>query len=250
MSGQKLDKDVKKAILGARSLVAECFKADGNEAETRARVRHIFGSLLGYDVFKHVTSEYAISSAGLTVHCDLAVQLGSEEASKPEILIELKRVNMDLSPKHLRQASSYAIDIGCDWVLLTNSREWKFYHVTYGQPPQTKLIESWDLLNDDLETINRKFEMISYKNVKKQGLVVLWKKRDVLNANNMLKTILSEEFLKLYQRRLKQVTGITVSPEDIVGQFRQLLNEAASSEMAKINISLPAKKQSTKDIKD
>ena len=134
MAGQKLDKDVKKAILGARSLVAECFKADGNEAETRARVRHIFGSLLGYDVFKHVTSEYAISSAGETVHCDLAVHLGREESSKPEIIIELKRVNMDLTPNHLRQASSYAIDIGCDWVLLTTSREWKFLGLTARRP--------------------------------------------------------------------------------------------------------------------
>ena len=44
---------------------------------------------------------------------------------------------------------------------------------------------------------------------------------------------------------MKKSTGVTVSPEDIVGSFRHLLNEAALSEMDKIKISLPAKKQRT-----
>ncbi len=162
------------------------------------------------------------------------------------MLVELKRVGIDLTPKHLRQAASYAIDIGCEWALLTNGKVWKLYHISFSKPPQTKLIESWDLLKDDLLLLNKKFEIVSYKNVRKQGLDKLWEKRNVLTANNMLKAILSEESIKLYQRRLKKATGITVSPEDIVGSFRHLLNEAALSEMDKIKISLPAKRQRAK----
>jgi len=244
-----LDKDTKKAFLDARNLVEENAKVDGNEAETRARVRHIFGKIMGYDVFKHVTAEYAISGAGDTVHCDIAIQLSHEETSKPEILVELKRVNIDLAPKHLRQAASYAIDIGCEWILLTNSRDWRLYHITYGQPPQTKLIESWNLLKDDLLALNKKFEIVGYKNVRRQGLDKLWERVNVLTPNNMLKAILSEESLKLYQRRLKKATGTMTSPEDIVGQFRHLLNEAALSEMNKIKISLPARHQRAKTSK-
>lgn len=250
MPKSSLDKAIKKALLDARSLVEENAKVDGNEAETRARIRHIFGKVMGYDTFKHITAEYAIHGAGDTVHCDIAIQLSHEEPSKPDILVEVKRVNINLVPKHLRQAASYAIDVGCEWVLLTNSKEWKLYHITFAQPPQTKLIESWNLLNDDLLVLNKKFEIVSYKNVRKQGLDKLWERRNVLTANNMLKAILSEESIKLYQRRIKKVApDVTVSPEDIVGSFRHLLNEAALSEMDKIKISLPARQQRAKTSK-
>ena len=248
MPKPSLDKVTKKALLDARNLVEANAKVDGNEAETRARIRHIFGTIMGYDTFKHITAEYAIHGAGDTVHCDIAVQLSHEELSKPDMLVELKRVNINLTPKHLGQAASYAIDIGCEWVLLTNSKEWKLYHISFGKPPQTKLIESWDLLNDDLLVLNKKFEIVSYKNVRKQGLDKLWEKRNVLTAN-MLKAILSEESIKLYQRRIKKATGVTVSPEDIVGSFRHLLNEAALSEMDKIRILLPAKQKLAKTSK-
>jgi len=62
----------------------------------------------------------------------------------------------------------------------------------------------------------------------------------------MLKVILAEDSIKLYQRKIKKATTTTVSPEDIVSSFRHLLNEAALSEMDKIKISLPAKQQYAK----
>jgi hypothetical protein len=249
MPKPSLDKATKKALLDARNLVEANAKADGNEAETRARIRHIFGKIMGYDTFKHITAEYAIHSAGDAVYCDIAVQLNHEESSKPDIIIEVKRVNIDLRPKHIRQVASYAIDIGCEWILLTNSKEWKLYRITYGQPPQTKSIESWNLLNDDLPVLAKKFEIIGYKNVRKQGLDKLWEIRNVLTTNNMLKVILAEDSIKLYQRKIKKATTTTVSPEDIVSSFRHLLNEATLSEMDNIKISLPARQQRAKTSK-
>jgi len=243
MAKQKLDKETKKALLDARKMIQEIAKADMNEAETRARVRHIFGTIMGYDIFKQITAEYAIHGAGDTVHCDIAVQIDHEESSGPALLVELKRVNMDLTPKHLRQAASYAIDIGCEWILLTNSKEWKLYHISFGKPPQTKLIDSWNLINDDPVILADKFNLIGYKNIKKGGLARLWEKANVLTAQNILKVILSEESIKLIRQGLKKATEVTVSPEEIVGAVRRLLNETALTEMEKIKISLPEKKQ-------
>ncbi|MFA5317056.1 MAG: type I restriction enzyme HsdR N-terminal domain-containing protein [Dehalococcoidales bacterium] len=230
-------------------MVEDIAKADSCEAETRKRIDYIFEKLLGYDLFKHLTSEYEIHGAGDTVHCDIAIQLDHEEESKPAMFIECKRVNINLTQKHVGQAASYAINYGCEWVLLTNSKDWKLYHIMFTQPPQTKLVESWSLLNDDPLIVAKKFDIISYNSVRNKGLDTLWKKRDLLNTSNMLKTILSEDSIRLYQRRLKNATGITISPEDIVGQFRHLLNEAALSEMDNIKISLPARQQRTKTSK-
>ena len=243
MARQKLDKETRKAILNVRKMIEEVAKADGNEDETRKYVMYTFETLMGYDRFKHITSEYAIHTAGETVHCDFAIQLDQEEPLKPGFLVEIKRVNIDLAPKHLRQAASYAIDIGCEWVLLTNSKEWKFYHISFGKPPQTKLIDSWNIINDEAVALNKKFDMISYKSIKKGGLARLWEKANVLTAQNLLKAILSEKSMILIRHHLKKVTEVTVSPEEIVGAIRRLLNEAALTEMEKITISLPEKKQ-------
>ena len=248
MAKQKLDKETRKALLEARKMIEAVAKADGNEAETRRRVERIFGSLMGYDVLKHLTREHAVHGVGDTEYCDFAIQLDNEESSVPKILVELKRVNIDLAPKHLKQVTSYAINLGCDWSLLTNGKEWKLYHISFTQPPQIKLIDSWNLINDDPVILAEKFALIGYKNIKRDGLVRLWEKANVLTAQNILKVILSEESIILIRKGLRKATNVTVSPEEIVGAVRRLLNEAALTEMEKIKISLPEKKKRTRKI--
>jgi hypothetical protein len=74
-------------------------------------------------------------------------------------------------------------------------------------------------------------------------------KSNVLTPQNILKAILSEESIKRIRRGLKKTTEVTVSPEEIVGAIRHLLNEAALIEMGKIRISLPGEKQHKTDHK-
>ena len=243
MAKQKLDKETRKALLDTQKMIEALAKKDGSEAETRKNIYYIFETLMGYDIYNHVTSEYAVYSAGETVHCDIAVQLDHKEASKPDFLVEIKRVNIDLTPKHVRQAASYAIDVGCEWALLTNSKEWKLYHISFGKPPQTKLIDSWNLISDDPMILAEKFNLIGYKNIKRGGLARLWERVNVLAAQNILKIILSEKSLILMRSGLKKATDVNVSPEEIVGAVRHLLNEAALTEMGKIKITLSEEKQ-------
>ena len=239
-------KDIKRALIGAQQLMADCAAADGNESETSKRVEHLFASLMGYDLFKHITHEYAIHGVGDTVHCDLAIKIDTEKSSAPCILIEVKRVNTDLAPRHLKQAASYAIDAGCEWVLLTNGRQWSLYRILFGQPPRTTLVESWNLIEDDPVLLAEKFEVISFKRVKKGSLTQLGQKSSVLTSENMLSLILSEESIRLIQRRLRKETHVLTSPEEIVGAVRRLLNEAAATEMDNLKISLPEKKSRKK----
>ena len=69
-----------------------------------------------------------------------------------------------------------------------------------------------------------------------------------LTPQNILSVILSEDGIRLIRRELRRATDISVSPEEIVGAVRHLLNEAAISEMSKIKISLPAKKARKKPV--
>ena len=237
-----LDKQIKKALLEAREMITDISKKDANEAETRRRVERFFESLMGYDVFSHITREHAIHGIADTEHCDFAIQLENGDKVKPAILVELKKVNVDLSAKHLKQVASYAINIGCEWVLLTNGRDWQLYHISFEQPPQTTLLESWHLMTDDLPVLAEKFELISYKCVKRGALDQIWQKRNVLTPRNILKVVLSEPSLSMIRRELKRAAGITLLPEDIVSAIRRLLNESALAEIEALKISLPSAK--------
>lgn len=242
MAKQKLDADIRKALANARKMIEGVARADGNEAETRRRIERIFESVMGYDALAHITREYAVHGVGSTEYCDFAVQLDGKEFAGPALLVEIKRVGIDLASKHLKQVASYAIDLGCEWVLLTNAKEWKLYHILFGKPPETKLVESWNLLTDDFAVLSSKFDLIGHKNVKKGGLARLWEKTNVLTPQNLLKAILSEDSLSLMGRKLKKATGVTVSADEVVGAVRHLLNESALTEMERIRISLPKKK--------
>lgn len=246
MPRQKIDKNVRRKIIEVRKMIQDAEKADCNEAETRRRIERIFEYIMGYDAFKHLTRERAIRGAGETEHVDFAIQLNEGSNEKPEVMIEIKRICVDLTSKHLRQVSSYAIDAGCEWILLTNSREWKLYHVSFGKPPVTKLIHSWNLLTDDISMIAERFNLVSFKSIKKGSLDDLWQKTNVLHPNNLLQAILSEYSIGNLRRELKKSSGILLTPEDIVSGIRRLLNEAALIELEKIRISLPERKQKQK----
>lgn len=245
MPRTSLDKETKKAILEARSMIQAAEKADCNEAETRRRIERIFELLMGYDVFKHLSRERAVRGAGETEHVDFAIQLDQGDNAKPAIMIEIKRVCVDLAPKHLKQVSSYAINAGCEWILLTNSKDWRLYHVSFGQPPITKIIYGWNILTDDIAVLAKRFEMISYKNVKKGGLDDLWQKTNVLHPRNLLQAILSESSLSAIRRELRKDSGVLLSPEEIMSGVRRLLNETALTELENVRISIPERKHRT-----
>lgn len=237
-----LDKELKRSILDSRRIIEEAAKADCNEADTRRRIERILETVSGYDALKHLSRERAVKGAGETEHVDFTINIEDGENPKPEIMVEIKRVNVDLAPKHLKQVSSYAINAGCEWILLTNSKEWRLYHVSFGQPPITKMIYSWNILEDDISVLAERFDLISLKSVKKGKLEDLWHKTNVLTPRNLLQTILSELSLNVLRRKLRKDSGIQLSSEEIVSAIRRLLNEAALAELQNVRISIPDRK--------
>jgi hypothetical protein len=113
--------------------------------------------------------------------------------------------------------------------------------VEFGQPPETKLLDQWDLLKDDVNFLVKKFELINFKNVKKGKLDHLWAKTKILAPKSLLAAILSEDSIKLIIKNLKKTTKVTVSPEDVVSGLRKILNESAAIEMESIKICLPTR---------
>jgi len=242
MPRSKLNRETKKKILEAREMIEAVKKADGNEAETRSRIERIFEILLGYDIFKHISRETAVRAYGGTdEYCDFAIQLGEGKRAKPNIMLEIKAVNLDLAPKHLKQVTHYAIEGDCKWVLLTNGGEWQL-HLISGKPPQTTLVEKWDLLKDPIEDLAQKFDLISYKNVKKRGLDKFSEAMEALTPHNLLETLISENLIKAMRRELKRSSHVHVSPAEVLKAIQGILKADALVEMETIKFSLPKRK--------
>ncbi|MFA5064949.1 MAG: type I restriction enzyme HsdR N-terminal domain-containing protein [Dehalococcoidia bacterium] len=238
-----LDKNARKALLDARAMTEAIIKTDSNEAETRPRIEKMLESLMGYNTLIHITREHTVHGIGDSNYCDFVIQLEQGGKIVPVIIVEAKRVNIDLADKHVKQAASYGINTGCEWIILTNAREWRIYHITFGQPPQAMLLDSWSLMNDDLSKLADKFELVSLKNVKRGALEQLWQKNNALTAQNLLKIILSEQSISMIRRELKRREKIALYPEEIVSGIRRMLNESAMGEMENIKISLARKQK-------
>jgi len=248
MARKTINKELRRAISDSRRLIEKLMKADGNEAETRRRVERIFEKVMSYDVFKHLSRERAVRGAGETEHVDFTVQLEPGPDAEPVIMVELKRVGVDLALKHLKQVTSYAIDSGCEWVLLTNARDWRLYHVEFGQPPKTQMIEHWNLLTDDIAQLSVKFEAISYKKVKRGSLKRLWEKATVLSPDSLLGALVGPDSMRILRRVLRKNTGVMVAPKDLVSGIQKLLNENAAIELSKIKIDFSEKKRRTRKV--
>lgn len=240
-STSKPSKNIRKAILDARASVAQLVQQNANEAETRRRVERIFESVMGFDAFKHLTREHAVRGAGETEHVDFAIRADAD--CVPMILVELKRIGEDLARKHLKQVSSYAINTGCEWLILTNGRQWSLHHVSFGQPPDTKLIEEWDLLEDDVKKLIDRFELISLQSFRRGLLDQLWQKRKALAPRHMLQAILSDKSIGYLRRELKRSADVSLTVEDVLSAVRHLLNENAAAALEQVTIRFPEQKR-------
>lgn len=251
MAKLKISKEQRKAIRDARRMIEEVVKVDGNEAETRRRVERIFESVMGYNVLKHLSRERAVQGPGETEHVDFAIHTEPGTDARPMVLIELKRAGMDLAKKHLKQVTSYAIDAGCEWILLTNGREWKVYHIEFGQPPKVDILDSWNLLEDDITKLVEKFEIMGYRSVKRHGLDKIWRRVKVLAPKPLLAAICAEDTLRSIRRNLRKNTGILVNNEEVCVGLGKLLNESAAKAMSNIKLpKTPSRGRSKKSEKD
>lgn len=238
-SSRGSDARQRQAILQAREMIEKIARRDVNEAETCHHVKWVFTEVLGYDAYRHLTHEHAVKGVGATDHVDLAINIDEGDRTKPVMLVELKRVGAQLASRHIKQAANYAIHTGCEWIILTNGRAWMLFHIEFGQPPQPKLVQRWNLLEDDLEVLAKRFRLISLESVEKGGLDEYWRTRRVLNPRNLLNAIFSHSSLQALRRELRVSTDVLLPVEDIIGGLRRLLNESALTTLETIEITFP-----------
>ena len=224
-----------KNIREARSWVKDLQKQDGNEAETRRRIERILESVCGYNAFAHLSREDSVKGAGETEYADFTVRV---KPNKIALVLEIKRVNVDLSKKHLNQAEQYATKLGCEWIIISNGRQWQLHHWDPSPPAEMQLVAEWDLMHDAPNSLAEHFELISLQSVKKGSLDKLWRKEKSLTPRALVSAMVSEPTLNCLRTILRKEAGHRPNPEDIIVAMRKILDQRALRLMDEVEISL------------
>jgi hypothetical protein len=113
-------------------ILATAKARDVGESDTVTIISDMLADVFGYDKYSEVTSEFSIRGT----YCDLATKI----EGALQTLIEVKAIGLDLKDAHVKQVVDYAANQGVDWVLLTNGRSWRVYHIIFAKPIDQELV--------------------------------------------------------------------------------------------------------------
>ncbi len=108
--------------------------------------------------------------------------------------------------------------------------------------PKVEILDAWNLLEDEIGELAKKFEVISYRSVKRNGRDRIWRPVKVLTPKSLLAAICTEDTLRFIRRNLRKNTGILVNSEEVCIDIRKLLSEAAAAAMSSIKVPKPAER--------
>lgn len=183
---------------------------DINESDTVTIVNGILNDVFGFDQFTEVTSEYKIQST----FCDLAIKIDG----KIKFLIEVKAINKELATQHISQAVNYGANAGADWIILTNSVNWKVYRIIFGKPIANELVYEFSLLDMSAKKIAdmQSLFMVSKESLSKSFLEDYHSKKNALNKFSLGHLIVSDPVLDCIRKTIKKMNpDIKIENENI-----------------------------------
>lgn len=183
---------------------------DVNESDTVAVLNDVFGDVFGYDKYLEVTSELAIRGT----YCDLALRV----EDKVQFLIEAKAIGIDLKETHMKQACDYGANHGVQWVVLTNSIEWRVYRIRFEQPITFDLVCTFDFLtlNPRNEKDQESLFLLAKEGLAKNAREDFYERVQSVNRYVVGNLILAEPVLSVIRRELKKLAdGMKIDVADV-----------------------------------
>lgn len=194
-------------------IVSKAQAKDINESDTVTIISDILSDVFGYDKYIEITSEYAIKKT----YVDLAIKLNGT----PKLLIEAKSAGLDLKDQHIKQAVDYGANAGVEWVILTNSVNWKVYNISFGKPVSADLVYEFDFkkINPkkqaDLETLYYLTREAMTKG-NKTALDEFHNQQQIVNRFTITHIILTDKVLDTIRLSLRKMSSdAKVSNEEI-----------------------------------
>jgi Type I restriction enzyme R protein N terminus (HSDR_N) len=172
---------------------------DVSEADTVTVVKDMLAELFGYDKYSELTSEQQIKGT----FCDLAVKIDG----KIRYLIEVKSAGLELKDNHLVQAVNYGANQGIEWVVLTNSIDWKIFKIIFGQPVSHEEVVSFSITNltasneEDQESLF----ILAREGLSSDAISSFHQRAQLLNRFTIAQIVLSEPVVGGIRRELRRL---------------------------------------------
>ena len=193
--------------------------SDAVEANTRLLVTDFLCEALGFDKYTDLDAELNVKGD----FADYGIRIGGQLSA----IVEVKRIKQVLNSTHLRQAESYALREGVEWVFLTNGQIWQMYHVDPKKNDKSdlQLILEVDLLDPSSRTPKKVDSLVYFsKEFTAKGRVEeLWKAKAALAPKVVIDAILSQESLLAVKREIRRKTKENVDIDELKSVVKTLL---------------------------
>ncbi|WP_078762845.1 hypothetical protein [Marinactinospora thermotolerans] len=215
--GESWEVSVRERLHGAVARFAgpltDLVDRDANEGDTRILATDFLGEALGYDKYNDLTTEYQTKGESV----DYGVRIGDRIVA----FLEIKRCGQELDVRSLRQARTHAEEQGAEWLLFTNGREWRSYHLP-GADVSPRLIVQVDLLSegDVADKVHGLFYLT--KDVFERGLVdVARKGREALAPPSLAGILQSEAVVSAVRSEVRRATSYSATSDEILRSIRE-----------------------------
>ena len=172
---------------------------DVSEADTVTVVKDILAEVFGYDKYSELTSEQQVKGT----FCDLAIKLDG----KIRYLVEVKAAGLDLKDNHIVQALNYGANQGIEWIVLTNSVDWRVYKVVFGQPVSHEEVTSFILtsINPNREEELEPLFILARDGIASDAISGFHQRVMLLNKFTIAQIVLSEPIVQSVRRELRRL---------------------------------------------
>lgn len=217
----------RRAILRVQKTLAGLDARKVKEAETCAVVEEVLTRVLGYDPFLHLRRQHPVRGIGSVEFVDFAIMIDPQR--DPAFLVEVKALGTALGAKSLAQVVNYGLHTPCDWVILTNGRQWQLHWIDRTRrKPDPQLVLDWDL-SDQPGKLLEQLQWVSYHSVRKGVLKTLEVQTQVLARENLLNAVFGQKVLTSIRGELRRYTGHSIAMEHLKQGLRRLLEQRESS---------------------
>lgn len=207
---RKVFKRFEKNVSKYQGILKNAKDRDINEADTSTIIQDILENVFGYDKYKEITAEFAIRST----FSDLAVKSNDNI----NFLVEVKAIGLELKESHIRQAVSYGVNHGIQWVVLTNGIKWKIFRIRFEKPVNYELIYLLNFLEinpKDLKDQEKLF-LLCKEGLNKDAIEEFHEHIKNVNRFTIAALVLNDTVLNVIRRELRRISeGLLVDIDEI-----------------------------------
>ncbi|PDP85596.1 hypothetical protein CQJ94_21550 [Glycomyces fuscus] len=182
--------------------LADLLERDANDGDTRMLVADFFSVGLNFSKYQDMTTEYRTSGDSI----DYAIMLEGKLFAP----VEVRRVGQGLDQRNIQVSRRLAVEEGAEWVILTNGRLWKVYHLRPDGDGGNRPVEVIDVDLMDADAYQRNIDAlfhITREAVDRGRLDTLRRWKEAVEAAPVAEALRSDAVVETVRAQLRAATG-------------------------------------------